>query len=67
MSTTGDEGISAEAFRQMAERAGLGLSQEELEHLKPLYDLYLQHINQLHSIDLQAEEIAMVFHPDWPS
>ena len=64
MSTTENEGISAEVFRQMAERAGLGLSQEELEHLKPIYELYLPHINQLHSIDLQAEEIAMSFHPD---
>ena len=51
----------------MVVHAGFDLSQEELEHLKPLYDLYLQHVNQLHSIDLQAEEIAVVFHPDWPS
>ena len=51
----------------MAERAGLGLSQEELEQLKPVYDLYLQYVNQLHSVDLQAEEIALAFQPDWPS
>jgi Asp-tRNA(Asn)/Glu-tRNA(Gln) amidotransferase C subunit len=67
MSTTGDEGISAEAFQQIVERAGLGLSQEELERLKPLYDLYLQYVNQIHSIDLQSEEIALVFRPDAPS
>lgn len=67
MSTTENEGISAEVFRQMVERAGLGLNQEELEHLKPIYELYLPYIQQLHSIDLQAEEIAMDFHPDWPS
>ena len=67
MSTTGDEEISAEAFQQIVERAGLGLSQEELEHLKPLYDLYLRYVNQLHTVDLQAEEMAVVFHPDWSS
>ena len=67
MDTTGDEGISAEAFQERVEHAGLDLSQEESEHLQPLYDLCRQHVQQLHSIDLQAEEIAVVFHPQWPS
>ena len=67
MSTTGYEGISVGALQQIVERAGMNLSQEELEQLKPLYDLYRQYVNQLHSIDLQAEEIAMAFHPEWPS
>jgi hypothetical protein len=65
MSTSGEEGISSEVFQQLVERSGLGLSQKEIEELKPLYDLYLQNINQVHSIDFQAEEIAMTFHPDW--
>jgi hypothetical protein len=56
-----------EAFKLMAERAGLGLSQQELEELKPLYDLYLPSINQLHAIDFQAEEIALAFQPEWPA
>ena len=67
MSTTEDEGISLEVFQQLVERSGLGLSQEEIKDLKPLYDLYLQNVNLIHSIDLQAEEIAMTFHPDWPT
>jgi hypothetical protein len=61
------QGISLEEFRLMAERAGLGLSQDELKDLKPLYELYLPHIQLLHSVDLGAEEISTAFHPDWPS
>ena len=51
----------------MAERAGLGLTEEELERLRPLYGLYLEFVNQLHSVDLQAEEIALAYQPDWQS
>ena len=32
--------VSMEEFRQMAERAGLGLKEGEAEELKPIYDLY---------------------------
>ena len=67
MSTAGEQSISMEAFKQMADHAGLGLSQQELEELKPIYDLYMQSVAQLHTIDFQAEEIALSFHPDWPS
>lgn len=67
MSTTENEGVSPEVFRQMAERAGLGLTEEELERLRPLYGLYLEFVNQIHSVDLQAEEIALAFQPDWQS
>jgi hypothetical protein len=54
-------------FRMMAERAGLGLTQGELEELKPLYDLYLPHIQKLHSVELGAEEMSLSFEADWPS
>ena len=67
MSSAGNQEVSIEAFRLMTEQAGLGLNQQEVNELKPLYDLYLQYVNQLHSIDFQAEEIALAFHPDWPS
>jgi Asp-tRNA(Asn)/Glu-tRNA(Gln) amidotransferase C subunit len=58
--------VSLEVFRTIADLAGLGLSQHELEELKPLYDLYLEYIEQLHALDLGAEEIVVEFHPDWP-
>jgi hypothetical protein len=71
MSTTGDSEVSTEismeAFKLIVEQAGLGMNQQELEELKPLYDLYLASINQLHSIDFQAVEMAVAFHPDWPA
>ena len=67
MTTPGEGGVTPEEFRLMTERAGLGLRPDELEELKPLYDMYAQYIKTLHSIDFQAEEIGMTFHPDWPS
>ncbi len=67
MSTAENEGVSPEVFRQMAERAGLGLTEEELERLRPLYGLYLEFSNQLHAVELQAEEIALAFNPEWQS
>lgn len=67
MSTTDNDGVSSEVFRQMAERAGLGLTEEELERLRPLYGLYLEFVNQIHSVDLQAEEIALAYNPEWQS
>ena len=66
MSSADEPGVSFEEFRLMAERAGLGMTVQELENLKPLYDLYSQYTEILHSIDLGAEEMGMTFHPDWP-
>ena len=59
--------MTLEEFKLLTERAGLGLSADELEELKPLYERYFAHVELLHSIDFQAEEIALTFHPDWPS
>lgn len=67
MTTPRGDIVTPEEFKQMSDRAGLGMSQEELDQLKPLYDLYAQYIQLLHSIDLQAEEIGVTFHPEWPS
>ena len=59
--------VSAEEFKTMADLAGLGMTQEELDELKPMYDLHLVYINQLHSIDFGAEEMAVSFEPNWPA
>ena len=67
MSSIRDQEVSLETFKTIADLAGLGMSQTELEELKPLYDLYLNYVNQLHSIDYGAEEIALSFEPDWGS
>ena len=65
MATPSEGSVGSEEFKLMTERAGLGLSAAELEELKPMYDLYAQYIELLHSIDLQTEEIGVAFHPDW--
>ena len=66
MSTSDAGSVTPEEFKLMADRAGLGMSQTELDDLKPLYDLYARYVQILHSIDLQAEEIGVTFHPEWP-
>lgn len=58
--------ITIEEFRLMTDLAGLGMDQEELEELKPIYDLYAEYARQLHAIDFGAVEMVVEFHPDWP-
>ena len=58
--------ISIEEFKLLADMAGLGMDRDELEDLKPIYDLYADYARQLHTIDFGAEEMVVEFHPDWP-
>ena len=67
MATSGQQSVNAEQFAMMTRLAGLNMSQEEIDELKPMYDLYSEYIRLVHSVDLQAEEIGLTFHPDWPS
>ena len=66
MASAGNSRVSMDQFKTMTELAGLGMTNEEIEQLKPLYDLYAQYINVVHSVELGAEEIGVTFHPDWP-
>ena len=66
MSSTGNQEVSLERLNMMAELAGLNMTDQEVEDLKPLFDLHHQYANQLHAIDLGAEEIAVSFEADWP-
>jgi hypothetical protein len=56
--------ISIEEFTLMADRAGLGMDQHELEDLKPIYEIYLEYIEQVHSIYFGPEEMVVEFRPD---
>ena len=56
--------LSMDEFRFMADRAGLGMDQQELEHLKPIFELYLQYTAMVHSVDFGSEEMVVEFHPD---
>ncbi len=57
---------SMEEFKLMADRAGLGMSQEELDDLKPIYEIYAAYAQELHTLSFGAEEMVVEFHPDWP-
>jgi hypothetical protein len=67
MATSGQQGINAEQFAMMTRLAGLNMRQEEIDELKPMYDLYQKYIRLVHSLDFGAEEIGMTFHPEWPA
>ena len=56
--------ISIEEFGLMAERAGLGMNEHELEELKPIYELYMEYIEQVHAIEFGSEEMVVEFRPD---
>ena len=58
--------MSIDEFQQLADRAGLGMTREEVEELKPIYDLYAAYARQLHDIDFGATEMIVEYHPDWP-
>ena len=57
---------SMEEFKMMADRAGLGMDQQELDDLKPIYEMYAAYARQLHTLSLGAEEMVVEFRPDWP-
>ena len=63
--TKGFEGIPMDEFRVIVQRAGFSLTDEELESLKPMYDLYAGPIAEMHKLDMAAEDLAVVFAPDW--
>ena len=57
---------SMEEFKMLADRAGLGMSQDELDALKPIFDVYAAYARELHTLSFGAEEMVVEFHPDWP-
>jgi len=59
------DGISLDNMRVLAEQVGLRLTPAELEHLKPMFDFYAEQIRALHDVDLAAEDLAVVFSPNW--
>ena len=61
------EGISIDALRVLADRAGLGLTARELEELKPMYDHFARQTAVLSTLDLDAEDLAVQFTPEWNS
>ena len=62
---TQDSDISIDAFRVLVDRAGLGLTPQELEDLKPMYDHFARQTAVLKDLDLGAEDLAVHFPPEW--
>ena len=58
--------LPIDELQQLADRAGLGMSRQEVEELKPIYDLYAAYARQLHDINFGATEMIVEYHPDWP-
>lgn len=59
------EGIALDDLRVLAAQVGMHLSTAELEHLKPMFDFYAVQIHALHDLDLAAEDLAVVYSPNW--
>jgi hypothetical protein len=59
------EGISIDQFRSLVERAGLSLKHEELVALKPMFDYYAKQTSALFEVELDAEDPAVMYSPNW--
>ena len=62
---TGDAGIPLEEFATLVRRAGMRLTKAELDDLKPMYDHYVDSVGAMHLLELDAEDLALTFIPDW--
>lgn len=58
--------MSIDELQQLAYRAGLGMSREEVEAIKPVYDMYAAYARMCHEVEFGATEMVVEFHPDWP-
>ena len=54
-----------QAIRLLSQRAGLSLPDEEIEKLIPFYRRNLERLETLHSADLETDEVAGIFPPQW--
>ncbi len=56
--------ISMEGFKLMADRAGLGMDQAELEHLKRIFELCMEYTAMMHSKEFGPKEMVVEYQPD---
>ena len=64
MTTPESSDITLEEFRVLAQRAGLDFTQEEMEHLLPLYRQFIEQVGMLHDPDLYLGLPAVTFVAD---
>lgn len=65
MSTQESNPVSLAEFRVLVRRAGLELTNEELEQLLPLHQEFTKQLAMLHDPSLPLEEPVMVFPVQW--
>ena len=65
MSSPQSETLTLDDFQAIVRRAGLDLTQEETEHLLPMYRHLLDQLALLHDPDLPLGLPADTFSPDW--
>ena len=58
--------MSIDDLQRIADHAGLGMTREEVEEVKPIYDLYAGYAHELHQLEFGATEMVVEFRPDWP-
>ncbi|HYA27585.1 MAG TPA: hypothetical protein VEI95_02115 [Acidobacteriota bacterium] len=49
----------------LLKREGLAPKPGDLEQFSEIIGLYMENLKQLHSVNLGAEELGPVFHPEW--
>ena len=54
-----------ENLMAVLKREGLEPKAGDLEQFGEIISLYVDNLRQLHSINLEAEELAPVFRPEW--
>ena len=57
--------VSSEDFGLLLQRAGLNLTQDERDRLRPLYERFLERLKVLHSADHGEGEVAGSYDPRW--
>lgn len=58
--------VSLDVFKVLTQAAGMTLTDAELDHLKPMYDHFARLSATLHQVELDDEDLALVYVPDQP-
>lgn len=57
--------ITLDEFQAIVQRAGLGLTRDEMEHLLPIYRQFAEQLRLLHDPDLPLDLPAVTFAADY--
>ena len=55
--------ITDDEFRFLVRRAGLSMSEDELQQLRTFYDAFEERLKPLYEADLSEEEVSGIFLP----